>query len=305
VRYSGLTELGDPILDTNPSDQFGNFPDAIQGFTTGLGELADFNDTSEVFFVPDTKPMNATLIAEYVPYSSGNDPFLDGDFGIPIERDTIEYKILLPDSDEPERRYLLDFNSISNFDVNQAINSLAYIIENDLLGRSRGLYLRFGDELSAEGYVYDTRTVKTYSQERQAPDGSVFIMNQFSVVDKRFDPSAFDPAQAEVLFNYSGNVDAYVDISDDAFSSSEGLFNGAIENYTNTNTLTSFKTGNLKASRSFNQITYTLVSQNSSLTDTAVLSLTGTSFDADRAVNDLDYILENDLVKRAFFPSES
>ena len=286
-----LTAAGDPILDTDTADsQTGIFPGAIEEFVTGSGQLPSVGDTSRVPFTPNSSPVTATLLARFVTDAESepildlsSDPAFDG-------RDTIEYAILLPGETEPALQYRLDFGrpgfAIANFDVDQAINSLPYIFDNDLLNRTNAL-VQSGNSIFAAGGLLPTRTVKTYSQERETPDGTVSLVTQFNVVDTQFNQGA----------------DAFTPIVDSGIGPNQGTFIGAIEDYTNTDTSESFSLGNLTASRSENQITYTLASQTSSITDTAVLDLTTLAFDPNLAVNDLSYILENDLVQLAFFPT--
>lgn len=286
-----LTATGDPILDTDTADsQTGVFPGAIEEFVTGSGQLPSVGDTSRVPFTPNSSPVTATLLARFVTDAESepildlsSDPAFDG-------RDTIEYAILLPGEIEPALRYRLDFGrpgfAIANFDVDQAINSLPYIFDNDLLNRTNAL-LPSGNNIFAAGGLLPTRTVKTYSQERETPDGTVSLVTQFNVVDTQF----------------SQDLDAFTPIVDTGFGPNQGTFIGAVEDYTNTDTSESFDLGNLTASRSEDQITYTITSQISSITDTAVLDLTASAFDPNLAVNDLSYILENDLVQLAFFPN--
>ncbi|MEB3357075.1 MAG: Calx-beta domain-containing protein [Synechococcales bacterium] len=276
----GIDDDGNPIPDTNPAADVGEFVGAITIFDAGAGRFeaaADFTNIVEPFEPDGTASFTrGTLVAEFI-----DDPLENQGFG---DRDTVEYRLLASGSTTPILLLRLDFSNpfdpIANFDPDQATNSLAYILEQGLLQRSAVL----GDFNVPDGLVYNTQVGDTYTRDITDLSGSSLLTTEFRVVD-RLEDGAF--------------------IADTNSSSDFGLFVGAIAAFSESGTFANppatFTEGNLTTSRSGTVVTYTLASLGNSITRTASLDLALLSLDATLAVNDLGYILENDLLPQAFF----
>ncbi|WP_144427388.1 hypothetical protein [Nostoc piscinale] len=100
------------------------------GFPVDESGFLIFNP--DIPFVPNAGfiPFDADLRAEFIENDSVFE-FEDG--GI---RDTIAYSIIRPGETESLLSYRLDFASLG-IDPNEAINNLSYILEQNLLGRTR------------------------------------------------------------------------------------------------------------------------------------------------------------------------
>lgn len=276
----GVDSGGNPIPDTAPAADLGQFVGAIAFYDAGQGrfaEAADFTNITEPFESDGTVTFSTgTLVAEFI-----DDPLENQDFG---DRDTIEYRLLAPGAATPALALRLDFadpfNPVENLDVNQAINSLAYILEQGLLRQSAVL----GDFGGPDGLVFNTQIVDTYTRTITDLSNSPVLSTELRVVDRLADGAFIADANPSADF---------------------GQFTGAIASFSdsglNAATPTSFIGGNLRTSRSGSIVTYTLAAPDNSITRTAALDLALLPLDPILAVNDLGYILDNDLLQRAFF----
>jgi hypothetical protein len=136
-RLVDTTRDGIFISDQEPNNEnLGLFIGAIEDYTKGLGQLTGIRGTRDPFgnlifrnsFNPeeellDVGNLEATLVAD--PYEAN--------------KNAIQYTIL----EQGTSRSILtstlrssEIDKIYNFDLEQAINSLSYILTNELLGRS-------------------------------------------------------------------------------------------------------------------------------------------------------------------------
>jgi hypothetical protein len=152
------TRDGNPIVDQNPENNISIFSNAIEDYTCGSGQL----QINSGRVVRDSSN-NPIFVTRFTPedsiYSSGEKctNFAVGNLEAQLiesdstfaNRRTIEYRIINPEATEPERSYILEldfsnptsslgfFRGIlfpSDFNLDQAVNSLTYILENNLLG---------------------------------------------------------------------------------------------------------------------------------------------------------------------------
>ena len=66
----------------------------------------------------------------------------------------LRYSILRPGTAQPVATYRLlpaAYSTIPGFDTDQAVNSLPYILENNLLGRTRPVFSGFSDTFTGVG----------------------------------------------------------------------------------------------------------------------------------------------------------
>jgi len=147
---------GSEITDSASDLEIGLFQGAIQDYVQGFGQVcllgSNFQpncppasnnigryvlDASgflifnpDLPFVPNAGfiPLDADLRAEFIE----NDPAFEFFGGI---RDSIAYSIVRPGQTEPLYSYRLDFAGFE-FDPNQAVNNLSYILEENVLGRA-------------------------------------------------------------------------------------------------------------------------------------------------------------------------
>ena len=267
---------GTPIFDTLPgTDRIGLFPNAIRDYISGDGSLTGTANPTVETFTPnnDINLSVGILKAELI-----DDPTQNAAFG---NRDTIEYSILPSIDADPILSFRFDFTNsfdeIPGFDINQGINSLPYILETNVLTQRFAIVEGIFDS----GSVFNTKVTRTYSNIEREIAGRSTLATQFSLVDR----------QGE---NF---------VTDQDPSATVGTFLEAIEDYTDATRSVSFALGNLSASLSGTTVTYTLSSEDDNITQSATLNLAAIGFNSNQAVNDLQYILENDLLQRAFFPA--
>ena len=145
------TPEGNSIVDQAPdNNNLGVFNGAIEDYTLGLGNLCAFGVACSIrsgnlnfgsFGNVTTGYFNAEAVLPGV-----------GDLRVELINDNlIQYTIFSPGNSVPPTRHILDFSSDqvagnnfrptirlpSNFDRNQAINSLSYILENNLLAATK------------------------------------------------------------------------------------------------------------------------------------------------------------------------
>ena len=275
------TADGNAILDTlttNPNE--GLFIGAVQNFQFGNGSLTNTADETVANFNPDnnTTLSSANLRARFI-----DNPEPDAD--------VIEYSILPPNSSNSVLDITYDIERVfgapvppDELDVNQAINALDYIVENDLLNRRGTIFI----ENFGFASVIGTRKVKQYTRNRTNLAGETSIFESFTLVDRT--PSGTNASDTPSAF-----------IEDAISNPNQGMFMGAIEEYFNADTNEMIAIANLKTQANGTVVSYEISVGNGVLT-TATLDLSTTSFDIDRAVNEVDYILENDLLSVAFTP---
>lgn len=160
------TEDGQPIVDQEgANDYVGLFMGAIENYTGGFGEVcvgqAEVCDAGSpspddpryivdsagfpIFvqpFVPNSSPFDGDLRAEF--FAANEDPLFDQIFDQnpnDFSDAAIAYSILKPGEAEPVISYRLD---IAGLDQDQAVNSITYIIENNLLGEAQPVVTEFG-----------------------------------------------------------------------------------------------------------------------------------------------------------------
>jgi len=148
------TPEGNSIVDQVPkNNNLGVFIGAIEDYTLGTGRLCS----------SDAAPEECKISSGYLNFGSfGNvtTGFFNADAVLPgvgdlrvelINDNLIQYTIFSPGNSVPPTRHILDFSSDqvagnpfrptirlpSNFDQNQAINSLSYILENNLLAATK------------------------------------------------------------------------------------------------------------------------------------------------------------------------
>lgn len=128
---------GSPIADESASNTVGLFTGAIGDFISGSGRLTGLLDAEVDFFNPDNQVVAATLNlrADLINY----DPI--------AQTGTIEYRLFRKNVNEfqpgvDETLFGIRFNLtptfLTNFDLNQSINSLSYILSQNLLGDGTG-----------------------------------------------------------------------------------------------------------------------------------------------------------------------
>ncbi|MEM9214183.1 MAG: calcium-binding protein [Cyanobacteria bacterium P01_F01_bin.150] len=283
-NLSGLDASNTFIPDRNSDPNVGVFPDAIQEYVSGNGTLP-FGVTAVPFAADGQIAFDTVdLRAELVQDASRNAFITNG-------RNTIEYVFTNPNQasnssakNNPSTtgqtnellRLSLDFTSnfligtVPNFDLHQAINSIEYIVENDLLAQATRVQVA-GTQLFTIGNVQNTQPSRTYRQPGNA---------QFRLVGSQQNLS----------------------IQDQNSSANAGFFEKAIEDFQDELTGQSISVGNLSASLDGSRVTYAIAQStpNNTPLKTATLDLTGTTFDPTLAVNNLPYILTNDLLKLAF-----
>ena len=275
-EFSGLDEDGNVIPDTNPNSLAGLFEGAITNYRSGSGTLPPGDNPTP--FEPNgiVEYSRVDLRARFIPSSDQDPDEFEG-------RDSIEYAFITPDN-QVFRTFRFDFGRpffsfLENFNQNEAVNSITHILENDLLEYIEEV--NFNDESnkwSIIGGSRNTQPSKTYSKVRTT-NGIETLVSQFTLV------SGFQEQ----------------DISDEDGSLVQGLFTNAIANYSNTDLGLSFSQGNLSVQLTEDSLQYTIISANSPESISASIDLESTALDLDLAVNDIDYILENDVLKLAFF----
>jgi len=145
---------GNSIVDQAPdNNNLGVFIGAIEDYTLGTGSLC-----SSDFTFPECDIASGNLnFGSFGNVTTGffnPQPVLPGvgDLRVELINDNlIQYTIFSPGNSVPPTRHILDFSSDqvagnavrptirlpSNFDQNQAINSLSYILENNLLAATK------------------------------------------------------------------------------------------------------------------------------------------------------------------------
>ena len=275
---SGLNDANTFIPDLNPSSSVGVFPDAIQNYVSGQGVLP-FGVDPEPFVANGSIALDAVDLRIELVQDANRNAFVTGG------RDTLEYVFIDASGSNPSDNELLrlslDFTSalfsgiVPTFDQQQAINSLEYVVQNDLLAYTTRVQVA-GNQLFSVGSVQNTQPSKTYTQT-SIGESAQSSVTQFRLVG----------SQQELT------------IEDQNGSATAGLFVNAIEDFSDELTGQSFALGNLSANRVGDEVTYAIA--NTTISQTASLTLSGTAFDPDLAVNNLSYILTNDLLQLAFF----
>ena len=279
-NFSSLDANGDVIPDSDPNSLGGLFEGAITNYQSGSGKLSTFGGDPEPF-EPNGNIEYATidLRARFVPSSAQDPDTFEG-------RDTIEYALITPD-DQVFRTFRFDFDKpffsfLEDFDQNEAINSITHILENDLLEYIEEVeFNEVSNKWFISGGSKNTQPSKTYSKVRTS-NGVESLVSQFTLLTR--------------------NQDEDDSINDNNRSLVQGSFVNAIANYSNTDLSLSFSQGNLTVQLTEDALRYTIISANGPDSISASIDLASTSLDLDLAVNDIDYILENDVLKLAFFP---
>ncbi|MCU0526731.1 MAG: hypothetical protein MUF72_18130 [Elainella sp. Prado103] len=155
---------GTTIVDQDPSSTIGLFTGAIGNFISGSGRLTGLLDAEVDFFNPDDQIVISALNlrAELIDY----DPV--------AQTGKLEYRIFQKSATEfqPEGdetlfgiRFNLTASFFENFDLNQSVNSLTYIVTNNLFGDGTGAPkpsgLGFSDNLILDGRDITGGTVFT------------------------------------------------------------------------------------------------------------------------------------------------
>ncbi|NEP46787.1 MAG: hypothetical protein F6K35_49410, partial [Okeania sp. SIO2H7] len=83
-----------------------------------------------------------------------------------------------------------------------------------------------------------------------------------------------------------------------------GSFANAIANYSNTDLGLAFAQGNLTTQLTGDVVQYTITSADNTESISVSIDLLSASLEAELAVNDIQYILDNDILKLAFFPTQ-
>lgn len=154
------TPEGNSIVDQAQKKHLGLFIGAIQDYTLGTGSLCD-PPSEEEEQIQDCKQEGiASGYLEFGTFGNVTTGFFKteevlpgvGDLKVELMNDNlIQYTIFSPGNSVPPVSHILDFSSDkvavnffrptirlpSNFDQNQAINSLSYILENNLLGATK------------------------------------------------------------------------------------------------------------------------------------------------------------------------
>lgn len=282
---SGVQASNTFIPDNAPSSELGFFTGGIQDYVASVPG----RDNSSSLRIAPNQSAGVNIVdlrAELVQDANRNAFIANG-------RDTIEYVLIDPKlpasgnassnalnnpaNDKELLRLSLDFTSpffagfVPNFDQNQAINSIEYILENDLLAYAMRVQVA-GTQLFSIGDVQNTKPSKTYSESGKT---------QFRLV-----------ASQQAIEDQNNAPDA-------------GLFENTIEAFEDYLTGQSFTVGNLSTRFNGAMVTYTITNNSATtpVSQNAILDLTDTDVDADLAVNNLLYILANDLLKLAFFDS--
>lgn len=272
-NISNVNEDGTPIPDGAPDNvRLGVFTGAVQSYVSGSGQLTDLAAPTVQEFDPNDAIalISGVLQAEFIDDPDQNDVFAG--------QETIKYSILPALGEDAVVTFRVRTNAFDGFDVNQATNNLSYIVD-EVFSR-KGAILEDGDDFLS-GSVLATRETRTYSNTDRDIAGRSFLATQFSLVDRQGSEFVTDQTPLETI----------------------GTFAKAIENYIDNVRLQSFALGNLSASLNGNTVTYTIASEDASIIQSASLDLTGTGLDPTQAVNSLTYILDNDILQRAFFPS--
>ena len=188
--------VGTPIIDdTNFNNDIGLFVGAIENYTTGTGRLTAIGARDNIGnlefqnpFEPDPNPivvanLEASLIKPS-PFQNDEDEFV------------IQYKILGQGINNVIKTSLLRPSLQSEpfeLDQDQAINSLSYILENNLLGRS-SIYETTGEDgedgEDTEPFFTGSFLVNSLTMEEENPDSttvpeptataSLFVMGTLS-----------------------------------------------------------------------------------------------------------------------------
>ncbi len=270
-NISDLNDDGIPIPDSAPADlRLGVFAGAVQSYVSGSGQLTDLAaPTVQEFDSNDAIALTSGVLqAEFIDDPDQNDVFAG--------QETIKYSILPALGEDAVVSFRVRTNAFDGFDVNQATNNLSYIVD-EVFSR-KGAILEDGDDFLS-GSVLTTRETRTYSNTDRDIAGRSFLATQFSLVDRQGSEFVADQTPLETI----------------------GTFSGAIENYVDNVRLQSFALGNLSASLNGNTVTYTIASEDASIIRSASLDLVETGFDPTQAINNLGYILENDILQKAFF----
>ncbi|MEM9219769.1 MAG: Calx-beta domain-containing protein [Cyanobacteria bacterium P01_F01_bin.150] len=275
-EFSGMDGDGHVIPDSDPDNLAGRFVGAITNYRSGSGQIPPGDP---IPFEPDKLVEYPTLDlrARYIESSDQDDEIFLG-------RDTIEYAFIAPDK-RFIRYFRFDFSKpffsfLTNFNQNEAVNSITHILENDLLEYIQEV--GFSDnKWSIIGGSKNTQPSKTYSKVRTS-NGIEILVSQFTLV--------------------TGYEE--LDINDANSSFVEGAFDNAIADYSNTELGITFPQGNLTVELMGNVLQYTISSVNSPESVSASINLSLIPLDSNLAVNNLKYILDNDVLKLAFFPTE-
>ncbi len=138
------TRDGNLITDAEIAPNIGFFRAAIQGFTSGSGEVC-VNSGGTSDFQPNCPPNPSTIrftrdssgfpiINPDKPFVPDSSPY-DANLRAELIGNTIAYSILQPENNQPVSSYTLDFSRFG-LDQNQSINNLSYIVQQDLLGKA-------------------------------------------------------------------------------------------------------------------------------------------------------------------------
>jgi hypothetical protein len=142
--------IGNSIVDQTPdNEKLGLFIGAIENYTSGNGIFKQFQRDGGLKVALDSSGY-PILETPFTPSNTGFDggdlvaEFIESDQNF-RGRNTIQYRLFNPKITEPFRSYTLDFLNLdgfgffpnialpSDFDTKKAVNSLTYILENNLL----------------------------------------------------------------------------------------------------------------------------------------------------------------------------
>jgi len=148
------TPEGNSIVDQAPdNNNLGVFSGAIEDYTLGMGSLCSRDFTPTQCTIPSGN-LNFGSFGNVTTGYFKAEAVLPGvgDLRVELINDNlIQYTISIPGNSVPPTSHILDFSSDqvagfplrptirlpSNFDQNQAINSLSYILENNLLAATK------------------------------------------------------------------------------------------------------------------------------------------------------------------------
>jgi len=149
-----ITPEGNSIVDQAPdNNNLGVFIGAIEDYTLGTGSLCSSDFTATQCTIASGN-LNFGSFGNVTTGYFNPQPVLPGvgDLRVELINDNlIQYTIFSPGNSVPPTMHILDFSSDqvagtnfrptirlpSNFDQNQAINSLSYILENNLLAATK------------------------------------------------------------------------------------------------------------------------------------------------------------------------
>jgi hypothetical protein len=153
------TPEGNSIVDQAPgNNNLGVFSGAIEDYTLGTGSLCSSASEDQIQLCEQDGISSGYL--NFGSFGNVTTGFFNpqavlpgvGDLRVELINDNlIQYTIFSPGNSMPPTRHILDFSSDqvagnafrptiqlpSNFDQNQAINSVSYILENNLLGATK------------------------------------------------------------------------------------------------------------------------------------------------------------------------